>query len=142
NIDKTYELKGEAAKSREVTKMVGADISFLPQLEDRGMRFSDNGVQKDAIEIMKEHGFNYVRLRIFHDPAADSGYSPKKGFCDLEHTKLMAKRVKDAGMKLLLDFHYSDYWADPEKQYKPAAWKGLSFSLLKDSVFYYTKRVI
>jgi beta-galactosidase len=79
---------------------------------------------------------------VFHNPAADSGYSPKKGFCNLEYTKQMAKRVKAAGMKLLLDFHYSDYWADPGKQYKPSAWKGLSFSILKDSVFQYTKQVI
>jgi beta-galactosidase len=141
-IDKTYELKGEAAKKREVSKMIGADISFLPQLEDRGMKFSDNGVEKDAITILKDHGFNYVRLRIFNDPARDSGYSPKKGFCDLVNTKKMAKRVKDAGMKLLLDFHYSDYWADPGKQYKPAAWKSLPFEELKKAVYDYTKKVI
>ena len=115
-------------RTRTVDKMMGADISFLPQLEERGMKFSDKGVEKDAIQILKDHGFNYVRLRIFNDPANDSGYSPKKGFCDLEHTIQMAKRIKAAGMKLLLDFHYSDYWADPGKQYKPAAWKNLSFT--------------
>ena len=142
NIDKNYELKGEAAKPREATKMLGADISFLPQLEDRGMKFFDNGVQKDPILIMKDHGFNYIRLRIFNDPARDSGYSPKRGFCDLEHTKQMAKRVKDAGMKLLLDFHYSDYWADPGKQYKPAAWRNLLFEELKKALYDYTKKVI
>jgi beta-galactosidase len=125
-----------------IDKMIGADISFLPQLEARGMKFSDKGVEKDAIDILQDHGFNYVRLRIFHNPALDSGYSPKKGFCDLEHTKQMAKRVKAAGMKLLLDFHYSDTWADPEKQYKPAAWKGLGFPQLKDSVTAYTKKVV
>jgi arabinogalactan endo-1,4-beta-galactosidase len=125
-----------------VDRMIGADISFLPQLEARGMKFSDNGIEKDAIQILKDHGFNYVRLRIFHNPAADSGYSPKRGFCDLEHTKQMAKRVKTAGMKLLLDFHYSDYWADPEKQYKPAAWRKLGFPLLSDSVETYTKKVV
>jgi beta-galactosidase len=86
--------------------------------------------------------FNYVRLRIFNDPARDSGYSPKKGFCDLEHTKQMAKRVKAAGMKFLLDFHYSDYWADPGKQYKPMAWRNLSFVDLKKALFDYTKKVI
>jgi beta-galactosidase len=141
-IDKNYELKGEAAKKREVGKMVGADISFLPQLEDRGMKFSDNGIEKDAVTILKDHGFNYVRLRIFNDPARDSGYSPKKGFCDLANTKKMAKRVKDAGMKLLLDFHYSDYWADPGKQYKPAAWRNLSFDELKKAIYDYTKKVM
>ena len=142
SVDKMYELKGEAAKKREVDKMLGADISFLPQLEERGVKFSDNGVEKDAIAILKDHGFNYVRLRIFNDPARDSGYSPKKGFCDLANTKKMAKRVKDAGMKLLLDFHYSDYWADPGKQYKPAAWRNLSFTELKKAMYDYTKKVM
>jgi beta-galactosidase len=83
-----------------------------------------------------------VRLRIFNDPANDSGYSPGKGFCDLANTKKMAKRVKDAGMKLLLDFHYSDTWADPGKQFKPATWKTLSFETLKDSVYWFTRRVV
>jgi beta-galactosidase len=141
-IDKNYELKGEAAKPRESTKMLGADISFLPQLEDRGMKFSDKGVERDPILIMKDHGFNYVRLRIFNDPARDSGYSRGRGFCDLAHTKQMAKRVKEAGMKLLLDFHYSDTWADPGKQYKPAAWRNLSFEEIKKALYAYTKTVI
>ncbi|HUS01839.1 MAG TPA: beta-galactosidase GalA [Chitinophagaceae bacterium] len=136
---------------KKVDKMLGADISFLPELEARGMKFFDKGVQKDAIEILKDHGFNYVRLRIFNDPAADSGYSPKKarldgavghGFCDLQHTLEMAKRVKKAGLKLLLDFHYSDTWADPGKQFKPAAWKGLSFPELKKALYDYTKEVM
>ena len=78
SLDKTYELKGEAVKKRETDKMIGADISFLPQLEDRGMKFPDNDTEKNAITILKDHGFNYVRLRIFNDPARDSGYSPKK----------------------------------------------------------------
>ena len=142
SIDKTYQRTGEAAKNRNVDKMLGADISFLPQLEDKGLKFSDKGVEGDAIQILKNHGFNYVRLRIFNEPANDSGYSPKRGFCDLEHTKAMAKRVKAAGMKLLLDFHYSDYWADPGKQFKPAAWKGLSFIELKKALYDYTKKVM
>ncbi len=125
-----------------VTKILGADISFLPQLESSGIKFSDKGVEKDAILILKEHGFNYIRLRIFNDPATDSGYSPKKGFCDLEHTKQMAKRIKDLGMKLLLDFHYSDTWADPGKQFKPAAWMGQPFDQLCNSVYDYTKAVM
>ncbi len=127
---------------RPSENILGADISFLPELESRGVRFSDKGVEKDAITILKDHGINYVRLRIFNDPSRDSGYSPGKGFCDLEHTKAMAKRVKAAGMKLLIDFHYSDYWADPGKQYKPAAWKTASFQQLKDSVYAFTKMVI
>lgn len=106
------------------------------------MKLSDKGRQKDALQILKDHGFNYIRLRIFNDPAQDSGYSPKKGFCDLEHTKQMAKRIKAAGMKFLLDFHYSDYWADPGKQYKPAAWGNADFPRLRQLVFEYTRTVI
>jgi len=123
-------------------KILGADISFLPQLEARGIKFSDNGVNKDAIEILKDHRFNYIRLRLFVDPANDSGYSPKKGFCDLQHTLEMAKRIKKAGMKFLLDFHYSDTWADPGKQYKPTAWKGLNFTELTNKLYDYTKGVL
>jgi len=124
------------------TRMLGADISFLPQLEDRGLAFYDNGQQKDAIQILKDHGFNYVRLRLFNNPAADSGYSPKKGFCDLAHTLQMASRVKKVGLKLLLDFHYSDYWADPQQQNKPSAWKNLGFPQLTKAVHDYSKSVI
>jgi len=123
-------------------KILGADISFLPELESRGVKFSDNGVQKDAIRILKDHGFNYIRLRIFNDPAAPKGYSPGKGFCDLEHTKAMAKRIKAAGMKFLLDFHYSDTWADPGKQFKPSAWEGEDFTALKKSIYDFTAKVM
>ncbi|MDO7849281.1 glycosyl hydrolase 53 family protein [Hymenobacter sp. M29] len=123
-------------------KVLGADISFLPQLEARGIKFSDKDVEKDAIQILKDHGFNYIRLRIFNNPAADSGYSPGKGFCDLAHTLAMAKRVKQANLKLLLDFHYSDTWADPQKQFKPQAWETLSGAALERAVHDYTREVL
>lgn len=142
SVDKQYELKGEAALPRPVDKMIGADISFLPQLEAQGIKFSDNEVKKDAITILKDHGFNYIRLRIFNEPSNEKGYSPGKGFCDLAQTKAMAKRIKANGMKLLLDFHYSDTWADPGKQFKPKAWEKLSFKDLKKAVYDYTKDVI
>lgn len=141
-IDPTYQLKGEAAKPQKVDQMLGADISYLPELEAKGIQFFDKGVKKDAIEILQSHGFNYVRLRLFHNPSLDSGYSPGKGFCDLTNTLAMAKRVKASGMKLLLDFHYSDYWADPGKQYKPAAWKNLNFTDLKKALYDYTREVM
>ncbi|MFA5973819.1 MAG: beta-galactosidase GalA [Lentimicrobiaceae bacterium] len=127
---------------KNIGKMLGADISFLPQLEDRGMKFYDKDQQKDAIEILKDHGFNYVRLRIFNNPSTEKGYSPGKGFCDLEHTKQMALRVKKAGLKLLLDFHYSDYWADPQQQNKPSAWEGMDFNQLTAALKDYTKTVL
>ncbi len=122
--------------------ILGADISFLPELEAKGIVFSDKGVSQDLILLLKEKGFNYIRLRIFVDPAADSGYSPNKGFCDLAHTLIMAKRIHDAGLKLLLDFHYSDNWADPGHQIIPAAWKNLSFNGIKKALRNHTIEVL
>ncbi|MEY8848551.1 glycosyl hydrolase 53 family protein [Psychroserpens sp. XS_ASV72] len=123
-------------------EMLGADISFLPQLEARGMVFHDDGQEKDAIEILKNHGFNYIRLRVFVNPENENGYSPEKGFCGLDYTLQMAKRIKDAGLHLLLDFHYSDTWADPQKQFKPKAWEGLEFNELTSTLKEYTKSVL
>jgi len=123
-------------------KMLGADISFLPQLEARGMKFYDKGIEKDAIAILKDHGFNYIRLRIFVNPENEEGYAPGKGFCGLDYTMQMAKRIKDAGLNILLDFHYSDTWADPQKQFKPKAWEGLEFEQLTSTLKDYTKSVL
>ncbi|HUM54326.1 MAG TPA: glycosyl hydrolase 53 family protein, partial [Bacteroidales bacterium] len=125
-------------------RIMGADISFLPQLEAEGMKFYDfgNNIPQDVFEILKKYGFNYIRLRIFYQPENPEGYSPRKGYCNLAQTLEMARRIKKAGMKFLLDFHYSDYWADPGKQYKPKAWDSLPFDILKDSVRNYTIRVL
>jgi len=128
--------------TKPVDRMIGADISFLPELEARGRKFYENGKEIDALSLLKEHGFNYIRLRVFVNPADAKGYSPEKGFCDLAHTLAMARRVKAAGMELLLDFHYSDYWADPQQQNKPKAWEALDFKSLQDSVKQYTSRVL
>jgi hypothetical protein len=128
--------------SKEVGRMIGADISFLPQQEDRGRKFFDKGEEKDAVQILKDHGLNYIRLRIFVNPENEKGYSPGRGFCGLDYTLGMAKRIKAAGMKLLLNFHYSDTWADPQKQFKPKAWAEADFETLKDSIRNYTRDVI
>jgi hypothetical protein len=128
--------------SKQIDKMIGADISFLPQIEDQGRKFFEKNKEKDAIELLRDHGFNYIRLRIFVNPENARGYSPGRGYCGLQQTLTMAKRIKNAGMKLLLDFHYSDYWADPQQQYKPQAWSDLNFPMLKDSVKTYTTNVI
>lgn len=128
--------------STELEPVLGADISFLPELEQQGMKFSEAGQQEDAILLLKKHGFNYIRLRIFNNPSTEKGYSPNQGFCDLNHTLQMARRIKTAGLKLLLDFHYSDYWADPGKQFKPAAWENQSFNATEDSLYQFTRRVM
>lgn len=141
-VYKKPEKKQLVKTERKIDRMIGADISFLPQFEDRGLKFLENGTERDAIELLRDHGFNYIRLRIFVNPENERGYSPGEGYCGLAKSLEMAKRIKAAGMKLLLNFHYSDYWADPQQQNKPEAWSELDFPTLKDSVRTYTTRVI
>jgi arabinogalactan endo-1,4-beta-galactosidase len=121
--------------------ILGADISWVQEREDYGVRYSDCGDQKDVIEILRDHKFNWVRLRIFHNPTAARGYS-KHGYCDLAHTLAMARRIKSAGMSILLDFHCSDTWADPAKQFKPAAWHDLRGADLEKAVRDFTRDVV
>lgn len=126
------------AASQEPPMLIGADISWVPQQEAEGRQFSVNGATNDILAILKAHGFNAVRLRLFVDPAASGGYSAK-GYCGLDSTLAMARRVRTAGMHFLLDFHYSDNWADPGKQIKPSAWRELDFPGLTNKVFEYTR---
>jgi len=130
------------ATVKPIDQMIGADISFLPQIEDQGMKFFESGQEVDAIRLLASHGFNYIRLRIFVNPENPKGYAPGRGYCGLGYTLKMAQRVKEAGMKLLLNFHYSDYWADPQQQNKPLAWENLDFEILQDSVRTYTADVL
>jgi arabinogalactan endo-1,4-beta-galactosidase len=121
--------------------LVGADISWVPQQEDRDRHFSVGGVERDLLKILKEHRFNAVRLRIFVDPTATGGYSTN-GYCGMKSTFAMARRVKAEGLQFLLDFHYSDTWADPAHQKKPAAWRELDFAGLTNAVLQYTRNTL
>ena len=119
-------VPGQAALS-----ILGSDISSLKKSEDYGGIYKDtDGTEKDALQILKEHGLNYARLRVWVDPA--DGYHGKTELLE------MASRVKNQGIKLLVDFHYSDNWADPGKQNKPAAWKDYDFEQLKQAVYNHT----
>jgi len=123
---------------KKIEKMMGADVSFIPQTEAEGRSFKLKGEEVDPLKLLKESGFNAIRLRIFVNPELENGYSPGKGFCGLDKTLDFAKRVKKEGFKILLDFHYSDYWADPQKQFKPKAWEGLNFDELSQKLEDYT----
>ena len=120
-----------AAPSRAADYAVGADLSFLKQAEDKGMVFKDNGVAKPGLQIFKDHGYNWIRLRIFHAPTSLPN--------NLEYTIALAKAAKELGFKFLLDFHYSDTWADPGKQFIPKAWEGKSHAELVGAVSAYTR---
>jgi arabinogalactan endo-1,4-beta-galactosidase len=111
--------------------MNGADVSTLQRAEDLGAKFYyANGTQGEALQILKDNGINYIRLRIWVNPA--NGYNNK--------TKVLAfaQKVKAKGLKLMIDFHYSDTWADPGKQFKPAVWASHNISQLQTDVYNYT----
>ncbi len=112
----------------------GADLSFEPQEEAAGARFSDDGAPGSALSILDRHGVNYVRLRLWVNPPA--------GYSDLASDLAMARRVVAAGDRLYLDIHYSDFWADPTHQDIPAAWQGQSLAQLTQTVRRYTAEVI
>jgi len=117
---------------------IGADVSFLAKCEQDSVIFKENGRPVDVLALLRDHHYNWVRLRIFHDPSASADHLPN----DLDYTLSLAKRAKAMGFHLLLDLHYSDSWADPGKQFTPAAWSGLSHKQLVDQVFLYTRDVI
>jgi arabinogalactan endo-1,4-beta-galactosidase len=110
---------------------IGADLSFLQQAEERGTVFKDNGQAKKGLEVFKDHGYSWIRLRLFHTPTRLPN--------DLPYTIKQAKTASQLGMKFLLDFHYSDTWADPGKQFLPKAWEGKSHPELVQAVFDYTR---
>jgi len=117
----------------------GADISWLPQMEATGFKFyDDNGTQQDCFKILKDHGINTIRLRTFVNPSL----SKTSGHCSKDETVAMAVRAQQWGMKIMIDFHYSDSWADPGKQRKPAAWVGHDFPQLLKDVYDYTYDVM
>ena len=119
-------------------KFVGGDVSMLPKYEQAGVVYKDksNKTVSDVIAFFKQEGMNAMRVRLFVDPTKDSD----KAVCqDLEYVKTLGKRIKDAGLSFMLDFHYSDTWADPGKQWTPDSWKTLNDADLASKVYEYTK---
>ena len=111
--------------------IIGADLSFMKEAEDNGFKFKESQQIKPCIQIFKEHGYNWVRLRLFHSPTQLPN--------NLEYTIALAQQAKKQGFKFLLDYHYSDTWADPGKQFIPKSWEGKSHEELVASIFDYTK---
>ncbi len=126
-------IASSAARAAEPFYL-GADVSTLLQVEQRGGVYLDDGKPTDAIKLFMKHGWTCFRLRIWVDP--------RGGANGLDYTTKLAKRIKDAGGTFMLDFHYSDWWADPQKQNKPAAWAKLDFDALEKQIETYTAGVI
>lgn len=123
-------------------KLTGADISLLDRYEEHGAIYYDkSGAQvTDMLAFYKQIGLNAMRVRLFVDPANASAADKGEGvFQDLAYVQHLGKRIKEHGLKFILDFHYSDSWADPGKQNVPARWAGLTPEAMADSVYAYTK---
>jgi arabinogalactan endo-1,4-beta-galactosidase len=116
---------------------LGADISMLARVEQRGGVYVDNGKPDDAITIFTHHGWNCFRLRLFVNPNGQGGVVNS-----LEYTRTLARRIKASGATFVLDIHYSDTWADPQHQVTPAAWKDQDVETLEKTVQDYTSSVI
>jgi len=113
---------------------IGADLSFLKSAEDRDFAFKENDSAKKGLLIFRDHGYNWIRLRLFHTPTTLPN--------NLEYTIKLAREAKYLGFKFLLDYHYSDTWADPGKQYIPKAWEKMSHKELVRAVYDYTSETI
>lgn len=113
----------------------GADVSWVTQMEAEGQKFySNNGTQMDCLELLKSLGVNAIRLRVW--------VNPTDGWCNATDVVSKALRAKNLGLKIMIDFHYSGWWADPGKQNKPAAWASQDFNTLKTSLFNHTVEVM
>lgn len=122
----TYDMSGYAK---------GADVSWLTEMEAAGYKFYDQqGKSMECMTLLRELGMNSIRLRVWVDP--------DNGWCNKNDLIVKAWRAHQLGMRLLIDFHYSDSWADPGKQNKPVAWSDYSFDELKEAVSNHTVDVL
>ncbi|MVT11446.1 glycoside hydrolase family 53 protein [Chitinophaga tropicalis] len=134
---KKYDMPGNTPATNPIlANMVrGADVSWITEMEDDGLKFYDTtGKQTDGIQLMKDLNMNAIRLRVWVNPA--------NGYNNLADVTAKAVRANNVGLKLLIDFHYSDSWADPGQQTVPAAWSGLDITALQTSVYNHTHEVL
>ena len=118
----------------------GADLSMVAEVEaNGGVYYNEDGNEQDVFEILAADGVNYARFRLWNDPKSTAGVAYGGGNNNLATDIALAKRAKAAGMKVLIDFHYSDCWVDPANNAKPKAWKDLSASEIPAAVKTYTK---
>ena len=119
--------------------ILGMDVSSVISEENSGVRYFDfDGNEKDLFAILAENGINAIRVRIWNDPYDSSGNGYGGGNCDISAACEIGRRAADNGMGLIVDFHYSDFWADPGKQFSPKAWQGMNITEKSEAVYTYT----
>ena len=120
--------------------ILGMDVSSLIAEEQSGVRYYDfDGQERDLLEILAENGVTHIRVRVWNDPYDEKGRGFGGGNCDIEKALEIGQRATKAGMKLIVDFHYSDFWADPGKQKAPRAWADMDVETKADALYEYTK---
>ena len=147
--DKTYipeeKIEGADLFVKKVENLpadfiMGMDASCVPALEASGVKYYNfDGQEQDVFQTLAESGVNYIRVRIWNDPYDENGNGYGGGNCDIENAIAIGKRATQYGMKLLVNFHYSDFWADPSKQMTPKAWVGLTIEEKTEAVYQYTR---
>jgi arabinogalactan endo-1,4-beta-galactosidase len=120
----------------------GMDISTLEETERLGGKFYEDGKEASLYDIFKRHGVTSVRLRLWHNPFNEKGENYGAGGCDIEAVLRAARRAVNNGMNWVLNFHYSDFWADPGRQCIPKAWQGFTLEQLEKAVYEYTKEIL
>ena len=129
------ENTGQTGNPTDVSFYKGADISFLPEIEESGTQFYlTDGMAANLPDILKQNGLNTIRIRLWH--------SPGNRHSGLEEVRAFATEMKAQGFQIFVTIHYSDTWADPGNQNKPQAWEGLPLNVLGDSVYNYTRNVV
>lgn len=119
--------------------IMGMDASCVPALEESGVKFYNfAGEEQDVFQTLAQSGVNYIRVRVWNDPYDENGNGYGGGNCDINTAVEIGKRATQYGMKLLVDFHYSDFWADPGKQMVPKAWRGMTADEKAEALYTYT----
>ena len=125
----SFAAEGDKIDFNNPSFIRGMDVSSVLSLEKSGVRFYDeSGEASDLFRLLSYNGVNYIRVRVWNDPYDSSGMGYGGGNCDVQCAAEIGRRAAEYGMKLLVDFHYSDFWADPKKQQAPKKWKDYSLS--------------
>ncbi len=120
--------------------IMGMDLSSVIALENSGVKFYDyDGNEEDIFKVLSESGITHIRVRVWNDPFDSNGNGYGGGNCDINTALEISKRAKQYGLKMIIDFHYSDFWADPGKQMAPKAWKGMEIEDKAAALYEYTK---
>lgn len=139
--DSGEEVSGKRYFHDHKSFVIGADLSYVNQILDKGGEYRDSGRVEDPYKIFSKYGANTVRLRLWHNPVWTAGlYGPQetKIYNGFDDVALAASRARENCMSICLDFHYSDSWADPGAQVIPSAWQGVTADVLADSLYNYT----